>query len=123
MTWPDDDHPQGRRGSRFFGQWSAVVASAGTRTGRRLGKALDRRPIGLPASVLVAGVVMIVLAVVLSPGAAAPPAGEEPVAGRVVAVSLLFGLGGVVALAGTAGLVSAALVHIVKKMEMRGRTS
>jgi hypothetical protein len=58
---------------------------------------------------------MIVLASLLSPGAAAPPTGEEPVTGRVVAVSLLFGLGGVVALAGAAGLVSAALVHIVKK--------
>lgn len=117
MTWPDIGPSHCRRRSRFFGQWSAVIASAGTRTGRRLGKTLDRRPIGLPACVLATGVTMIVLASLLSPGAAAPPAGEDPVAVRVVAVSLLFGLGGVVVLAGAAGLVSAALVHIVKKME------
>ncbi len=116
MTWPDDDHPRAWRGFRFFGQWSAVIASAGTRTGRRLGKSLDRRPIGLPASVLVVGVVMIVLASVLSPGTANPLVGESTsILDLLVAVSLLFAVGGVLVLAGAAGLVSAALVHIVKR--------
>jgi len=128
VTWPGGDPPQSRKRLRLFGDWAAVVASVGTRSGRRLGSALDRRPVALPLAALGVGVALIVGASLLSPGAGNPPMADLPhlAGGRrvssydlLVAVSVLFAAGGVMVLAGLAGLVSAAVVHIVKRSERR----
>lgn len=115
MTRPDD-RPKDRRRPRFFGDWSVAIATAGTRTGRRLGNALDRRPVGLPLAALVAGVGLIVAASVLSPGTGNPPGGGPASSlDLLVGVSMLFAAGGVLVVAGLAGLASAAVVHIVRR--------
>ncbi len=128
MTRPDGGRPQNRKRLRLLGDWAVAVASVGTRSGRRIGSALDRRPVALPLAALAVGVALIVVASLLSPGAGNPPTARYPrLAGGqrvsssdlLVAVSVLFAVGGVLVLAGLAGLVSATVVHIVKRSERR----
>lgn len=108
--------PRRRGGLRTFGDWHTAISSVGTRTSRRLGAWMDRRPLGLPLAALAVGIVLLVVAFALSPGTGHAH-GEEPTSAfdLLIAVSLLFVIGGVLVLAGVAGLVSAAVVHIVKR--------
>lgn len=91
------------------------MSKLGVRTSRRLGAALGRRPVGLPLSLLGSGIVLLVFAVLASPGKVDPPGGSEVSRPLLYVVSLLFAVGGALVVAGVAGLVSAALVHIVKR--------